>query len=81
MTVVKPKLLCNPVDKNGEGILNPDGHLVCYRVKNAGGEPRFEGVTVENIEDQFSSDDGSLGVRQGDCRRSSVICVPSIRRP
>ena len=59
--------------------MNPEGHLVCYRVKNAEGAPKFPGVTVEDIEDQFSNADGSLGARQGDCRKSSVICVPSTK--
>src|SRR4029434_8260455 len=33
----KPKHLCLPVDKNGEGIKNPDAHLLCYQVKGASG--------------------------------------------
>lgn len=28
-----PVRLCNPVDKNGEGIVNDDGHLVCYAIR------------------------------------------------
>jgi hypothetical protein len=28
--LVEPFLFCNPVDKNGEGIQNPDDHLACY---------------------------------------------------
>ena len=28
----KPRELCVPVDKNGEGIVNPEDHLVCYQV-------------------------------------------------
>lgn len=34
--VLDPFLLCNPVDKNGEGILNVDDHLVCYFVTPPG---------------------------------------------
>lgn len=30
--VLRPVELCNPVDKNGEGIVNPDVHLVCYEI-------------------------------------------------
>jgi probable HAF family extracellular repeat protein len=29
----KPRWLCNPVDKNGEGILDPAAHLTCYDVR------------------------------------------------
>lgn len=31
-----PFLLCNPADKNGEGVVNFDDHLVCYGVTPAG---------------------------------------------
>ena len=30
--VLNPISLCNPVDKNGEGIVNFQRHLVCYEV-------------------------------------------------
>ena len=75
--VVEPRLLCNPVDKNGEGIINPDGHLVCYSITDVEGQPEFEWRPVE-IEDQFT--DNSLGTRRSDCRGSSLLCVPSTKR-
>ena len=31
--VVTPVSLCNPVDKNGEGIKDRERHLVCYEIK------------------------------------------------
>ncbi|MGB4336342.1 MAG: hypothetical protein WBJ41_15995 [Chromatiaceae bacterium] len=34
-TVEKPEVLCNPADKNGEGIADPLTHLVAYQIKNA----------------------------------------------
>ena len=34
--VKRPRLFCTPVDKNGEGIPNPDNHLVGYQVKGPG---------------------------------------------
>ena len=37
--VVEPRLLCNPVEKNGEDIQNPDDHLVCYKVEPVAGAP------------------------------------------
>jgi hypothetical protein len=33
MTLVKPRLFCNPVSKNGEGINDPSTHLACYGVR------------------------------------------------
>ncbi|MEL7114050.1 MAG: hypothetical protein AAGP08_00420 [Pseudomonadota bacterium] len=31
--VIRPVSLCNPVDKNGEGIREPEVHLVCYEIR------------------------------------------------
>jgi hypothetical protein len=33
--VKKPSALCVATDKNGESILRPTDHLVCYKVKGA----------------------------------------------
>ena len=45
----KPKRLCNPVDKNGEGIKNEENHLICYQVKRPKVDPGFTPIsrTVE----------------------------------
>src|SRR4029453_1541065 len=32
VTVKRPIRLCNPGDKNGEGILDPTSHLMCYKI-------------------------------------------------
>jgi hypothetical protein len=32
-SVVEPKYLCTPVDKNGSGIKDKEGHLLCYLLK------------------------------------------------
>ena len=77
MTVERLKYFCNPTDKSGEGILNPEGHLVCYKIKDAAGQPKFSPVDLE-MADQFSDD--TLSLFRGDCRKSSVLCVPSTKR-
>ena len=69
--VKKPTRFCNPVDKNGEGIKNPDNHLMCYRVKRARGEPRHERVGLFT-HDQF----GQMELRT---RRERELCVPSTK--
>jgi hypothetical protein len=76
--VIKPSYLCNPVDKNGEGIVNAAGHLACYRIKDVPGQPKFQTRTVD-VSDQFVT---SLGLRavRGDCRASAFVCVPSTKR-
>src|SRR6185369_12587024 len=40
LAVKKPKHVCTPVDREGDGIKNADGHLVCYQGKPAKGQPK-----------------------------------------
>jgi len=65
--VKKAKIICAPVDKNGEGILNPEAHLVCYKLEK-GLKPKQE-VTIEN---QF----GNQVLRVDKAR---LLCVPSTK--
>ena len=48
--VIKATEYCNAVDKDGQGIDDPNAHLQCYQIKDAPGQARFEpgGVTVDN---------------------------------
>lgn len=64
-----PVRLCNPVDKNGEGIANEDVHLVCYAIRT---EPaiQVQSVTISN---QFGEDKLFIGERD-------TLCVPSKKR-
>jgi len=41
--VKKPRHLCTPVDKNGEGIETPGAHLLCYKVSVVRGQPKHTG--------------------------------------
>ena len=67
--VLGPSILCNPVDKNGEGINNPDTHLTCYKIRDVVGQPRFQQRKVL-IKNQL--DEQTLRVLS-----PSVLCVPS----
>lgn len=61
--------LCVPVDKNGEGIVNPALKLMCYRTKYAG--PRFHGVDGPVfVNNQFGA--ATLHASHGD-----ELCLPS----
>jgi hypothetical protein len=60
----KAEKYCTPVNKNGEGIINPDNHFTCYKVK--GFKPKRK-VTVEN---QFGEQTFKL-------KESELLCVPS----
>ena len=71
LTVKKPERLCNPVDKDGEGMGNPDDHLLCYKVKRAKREPKFEKVKGIHINNQFSP-------LQLDAKKEKELCVPSL---
>jgi len=75
--VRRPRLLCNPVDKEGEGVPDPENHLVCYMIKDASGQPKFQGIQVD-VADQFGKQD--LSTLRGDCRKASYLCVPSTKR-
>jgi hypothetical protein len=67
--VIQPMMLCNPVDKNGEGIPNPEYHLTCYRIEDdpTGPTERVKEVMIRN---QFQ--EGPLWVGM-----ANVLCVPS----
>lgn len=67
----QPLAFCNPVTKIHDsittGILNPDGHLVCYVTTPSA----FTGATV-NISNQF-------GLFTLDLGRPDLLCVPSLK--
>lgn len=75
-SVIRPLLLCNPVDLNGQGITNNQCHLLCYRVRDAAGQPAFVPQEI-TVEDDIM--EGTLGTRQNSCRKVSLLCVPSIK--
>jgi hypothetical protein len=65
--IKKPLHLCLPADKNGEGLIDPGHHLMCYLVRG----PRPPTQPTIFTENQFGSDSsGILGIRE--------LCVPSI---
>ena len=61
--------ICAPVDKDGEGIIDPHTHFVCYEIDD--GEALRIDAAVSN---QFGMDQ-ELAVR-----RQKTICVPSLKR-
>jgi hypothetical protein len=73
-TLLKPILFCNPVDKNGEGIVNPSAHQTCYRFQPD--DTPFSSPTV-NVLDQFGALD--LQAIAGTCRKADLLCVPSLK--
>lgn len=66
----KPKRLCNPVDKNDEGIKHEENHLMCYGVKRPKGDPKQEQPLVY-LHDQFG------GVEEWETKKEKELCVPA----
>ena len=72
LEVKNPKLLCNPVDKNGEGIIDEENHLLCYDVKPAEDQPKHEKRESVFTNNQF-------GPEQLDTKKEKELCVPSMK--
>jgi hypothetical protein len=73
--VDKPRRLCVPVDKNGEGLVNAAAHLMCYKVKPASGEPKHTRVLGQiHTENQF-------GALRLDTVKEEELCVPAEKNP
>ncbi len=79
-TVLKPFLVCAPVDKNDEDPAAPASldHLTCFKIKDAPGQPRFLPVTVR-VTDQFIMQTQTQSQRT-DCGRTRYLCVPSMKQ-
>jgi len=64
-TVEEPSFFCNPVDKNGEGIIDPEDHVSCYGLQD------FVNVSgTRRIRNQFQETTLTLYLR-------AELCVPS----
>jgi hypothetical protein len=73
--VKKPRRLCTPVNKNGEGVTSSIAHLMCYQVKAASGQPKHAKV-VGQIHTL-----NQLGSGQLDTVKESELCVPAEKHP
>jgi hypothetical protein len=71
--IKKVKHLCTPVDKNGEGMANPDAHLVCYLARPASGQPKHSRTNVF-VNNQF-------GPETMTTIKERELCVPSVKIP
>jgi len=69
--VKKPKMLCTPVDKDGEGIVDGENHLMCYDVKKLKDDPKFEKLSVFT-NNQFGPEDLEV-------KKVKQLCLPSIK--
>jgi hypothetical protein len=67
------RAFCTPVDKNGEGIIDPAGHLTCYHIQYTSGQTPVLPRTV-TMTNQF-------GVQVLKPRPLATLCVPSLKFP
>jgi hypothetical protein len=72
--VGKPRRLCVPVDKNGEGMVNEAAYLMCYKVKPALGEAHTRVLGQIHTENQF-------GALRLDTVKEEELCVPAEKNP
>lgn len=70
--IKKPRWLCNPVEKNGEEIKDPDNHLMCFSIEPASGEPSHDRIEGLFVNDQF-------GPGRADTKIERELCVPSTK--
>ncbi|MDH3523405.1 MAG: hypothetical protein OES32_07435 [Acidobacteriota bacterium] len=69
--VLEPRSLCNPVDKNGEGIADKASHLVCYAIQD---DPQGSTERVKEVEIANQFQQGPLWVGSAD-----MLCLPSAK--
>jgi hypothetical protein len=66
--VQKVKFVCVPVEMNGEAIVDPDTHVICYQVKAAVLEPR-PSVEVST----------QLQLSQFALKKPKLLCLPGVK--
>lgn len=71
LKVLDPLLFCNPVRKNETPIVNPDAHLVCYKIEDA---KKFHDLPSLEASNQFD-DDFFFDVAD-----ATLLCVPSVKK-
>jgi len=71
-TLKRPVELCNPVDKNGEGILDPDAQLICYDTRPIRGRPAGRGLNLDVLVSNQFGDEQPFTLK-----KSRTVCVPS----
>jgi hypothetical protein len=73
--VKKPKSLCTPADKNGEGIRNPVDHLTGYQIKVATGELRHVPISGIHLNNR------NYGAEVVATIKEEFLFVPSLKNP
>jgi hypothetical protein len=69
--VIRPTMLCNPADLAGQGIQHPDEFLLCFKIRDMRGQPRFQRKTGLVVRNQLGEQIRVTAVAPG------LLCVPS----
>jgi hypothetical protein len=72
LDVKKPFRLCIPVNKNGEGILDPTQNLLCYKIRQTS-SPFFRGLSPIFINNQFEASQISVDHLRELCLPAQVV--------
>jgi hypothetical protein len=72
LSLVKPRHLCTPVNKNGEGVTSSHAHYLCYSVRPAIGSPKHLRRLGLFINNQF-------GPLRLDTIKEKEFCIPSTK--
>jgi len=68
----KARLLCNSVDKNAEGVLDPTAHLACYDIRPPRGGPASRRLNLDVlVNNQFDAE------QHFTLKKPKTVCVPS----
>lgn len=70
--VEEPKRLCNPVSKNGSQVTQPEGHLLCYELRDEDGHHLDELDQRITIENQF-------GIQRLSVDDPERLCAPATK--
>lgn len=74
LEVKRPRSVCIATDLMGNGILEPEVHLACYKVKTAKRTPRFPGRDLVFVSNAFGN---AQGLDFLTVTRPTEICLPS----
>ena len=70
---------CNPVELDRTPVLHDFCHLACYKIADVRGQARFDGREVI-VDDEFGRQNIGTNTNVKEfCRKSALLCVPSIR--
>lgn len=75
--IIRGSRLCLAVDKGGEGIKRPGGHLMCHRAKRAKGEGFHVGRDGLHTNNELEAANGP-GAAVFETTKATELCIPAV---